>query len=174
MAVTSLDKEISAIKTIVEVLEPLDSHVRNVVIDYVFKRLNIQYSGINIRDFESKIVESSKPKKEDHDDSMSKFSKKHIHIRELKEDKKPKSAIEMAVLVAYYVSEVAADSEKKETIVSADLTKYFRMAGFKLPGSVEFTLQNAKKAGYLDSKGRGEYRLNAVGYNLIEHNLPRT
>jgi hypothetical protein len=33
-------------------------------------------------------------------------------------------------------------------------------------------LPDAKGSGYFDSAARGEYKLNAVGYNLIAHSLP--
>lgn len=34
------------------------------------------------------------------------------------------------------------------------------------------SLQNAKNAGYLNVLDRGNYKLNAVGYNLVAHKLP--
>jgi hypothetical protein len=34
-------------------------------------------------------------------------------------------------------------------------------------------LPNAEGAGYFDSLGGGEYRLNAIGYNLVNHSMPR-
>jgi hypothetical protein len=33
------------------------------------------------------------------------------------------------------------------------------------------TLSNAKNAGYLNALGGGQYRLNAVGHNLVAHKL---
>jgi hypothetical protein len=33
-------------------------------------------------------------------------------------------------------------------------------------------LIDAKASGYFESASRGEYKLNAVGYNLVAHNLP--
>ena len=35
------------------------------------------------------------------------------------------------------------------------------------------TLPNAKSAGYFDAVGNGEYKLNAVGHNLVVHSMPR-
>ena len=79
----------------------------------------------------------------------------------------------MAALVAYYLSEIANDVEKKEAVNTADLERYFKQAGFKLPKSLPQTLSNATAAGYFDPTGNGLYRLNAVGYNLVAHGLPR-
>jgi hypothetical protein len=79
----------------------------------------------------------------------------------------------MAALVAYYLSEVVSDDERKVAINTADLERYFKQAGFKLPKSLPQTLSNATAAGYFDPAGSGLYKLNAVGYNLVAHGLPR-
>jgi len=78
----------------------------------------------------------------------------------------------MACLVAYYLQEHAPDAERKQAITTADIDKYFKQAGFKLPQRSPQLLPDTKSAGYFDSVGRGEYKLNAVGYNLVVHNLP--
>jgi hypothetical protein len=78
---------------------------------------------------------------------------------------------EMAALVAFYVSELAPVGERNQAIAKADIEKYFKSAGFKLPANAHFTLVNAKNAGYLDAIGGGKYKLNPVGYNLVAHRL---
>lgn len=94
-------------------------------------------------------------------------------IRQLKEAKSPTSANEMAALVAYYLSEVAATEERRDSVDIADLTKYFKQAVFRLPNNPKMILVNAKNAGYFDAVGGARYKLNPVGYNLVVHNLPR-
>lgn len=93
-------------------------------------------------------------------------------IRTLKADKKPGSAREMACVVAFYLQELAPQNERKESVSSADLEKYFKHANFKLPERMTQVLPDAKSAGYFDSPARGAYKLNAVGYNLVAHKLP--
>ena len=96
-----------------------------------------------------------------------------IDIRTLKEQKQPRSANEMAALVAYYVSELLPADERREAIATADIEKYFKQANFPLPGRVAMTLANAASAGYFDSvEPRGQWRLNPVGYNLVAHAMP--
>ncbi|GAI78415.1 unnamed protein product [marine sediment metagenome] len=95
------------------------------------------------------------------------------HIKTFKEEKKPRSGVEMACLVAYYLQELAPPKDRKDRITIADLRKYFKLAEFKLPVRIEQTLVNAKAAGYFDSTGSGSYKLNAVGYNLTVHTLRR-
>ena len=79
----------------------------------------------------------------------------------------------MAALVAYYLANVAPKTDRKDRITAKDIETYFKIAEFPLPGKTQFTLPNAKAAGYLDAVGNGEYKLNAVGYNLVVHSMPR-
>lgn len=95
-------------------------------------------------------------------------------IRALKESKKPASAKEMACVVAYYLQELAPEADRKNAISTEDLEKFFKQAGFPLPRKMEQVLVDAKRSGYFDSSSRGQYALNAVGYNLAAHNLPKT
>lgn len=95
-----------------------------------------------------------------------------IDIRTFKDQKKPTSARQMACVVAFYLKELAPLPDRKESINTADLEKYFKQGGYKLPAKMPQVLIDAKGAGYFDTPARGEYKLNAVGYNLVAHNLP--
>ncbi len=81
--------------------------------------------------------------------------------------------MEMVAIVAYYLSELAPEEDRKDTIVTKDITKYFNQAGHPLPTGPQFTLPNAKAAGYFESVGHGKYTLNPVGHNLVAHSIPR-
>jgi hypothetical protein len=96
-----------------------------------------------------------------------------VHIKTLKEEKKPRSANEMAALVGYYLSTLAPPDKRKDAIDQKDIETYFKIAGFPLPKQVRVTLANARTAGYFDLVGGGEYSLNAVGHNLVVHSMPR-
>jgi hypothetical protein len=160
-----IDQEIDAIKAVLSALTPLSEKARASVLSYVTKRLSIQKSD-DSEAFSEKELETEAKTITD------KASGPPIHIKQLKEQKRPKSANEMAALVAYYLGNISA--EKKETINYKDIEAYFKIAEFPVPGQARFTLVNAKNAGYLDSAGEGTYKLNAVGYNLIAHTLPRS
>ncbi|MBK9130136.1 MAG: hypothetical protein IPM20_00630 [Gammaproteobacteria bacterium] len=95
-----------------------------------------------------------------------------VDIRSLKQEKNPDSAKQMACVVAYYLQELAPEDERKNTISAQDLEKYFKQANFKLPKAMAQVLVDAKKSGYFEGGTRGEYKLNAVGYNLVAHGLP--
>jgi hypothetical protein len=97
---------------------------------------------------------------------------KGVDVRALKDEKRPSTGIEMAALVAFYLAECAPENDRKPDVSREDMVRYFKQAGFPLP-KAQFLLPNAKNAGYFDAVGGGKYRLNAVGYNLVAHNLPR-
>ena len=97
---------------------------------------------------------------------------RRVSIRDLKEEKQPDSVNQMTALVAGYLSEHAPEGELKDAISTAEVEKYFKQAGFRLPKSPRNALTNAAAAGYFDSVGGGRYRLNPVGYNLVVHGPP--
>ena len=92
-------------------------------------------------------------------------------VRSFFEQKRPGSDVEAAATAAYYYKYLAAEEERRDTINSDVLQQAFRLARRPLPPEMKYTLQNARNAGYLDSAGSGEFRLNAVGFNLVEHTL---
>ena len=96
----------------------------------------------------------------------------HIDIRTFFQEKKPSSDIEATAVVAYYYKYLAPPDQRKDAIDSATLQDAFRLAGRPLPSKTVYTLANARGAGYLDPTGEtGFYRLNPVGFNLVEHTL---
>jgi hypothetical protein len=78
----------------------------------------------------------------------------------------------MAALVGYYVAELAPEEDRRDTIDASDIERYFKTAPFPLPSKRSNTLPNATAAGYFDPAGRGKYRLNPVGHNLVVHGMP--
>lgn len=96
-----------------------------------------------------------------------------IDIKTFKNQKQPTSAAQMACLVAYYLTELAPEGERKQTVTVSDLEKYFKQGSYPLPKTMDQLLVDGKKAGYFDSKARGEYALTRVGHNLVAHQMPR-
>jgi len=167
MSEKDIDKEVEAIRTVSSALQPLDDLGKQRVIDYVLKRFGLMASQLM-----PPIQVPSIPKSAQ--DFLAETSLSEItHIRQLKELKKPKTAIEMAALVAYFLSDLAPQNERKSTVTTKDMETYFKIANYRLPTALQQLLGNAKNAGYFDLVRTGEYKLNAVGYNLVVHNLPR-
>ena len=163
------DDELKAIQTLISALEPLDKNARARVLQYVFQRLGLSPASIG--------GNSAFPAQADHNvilgHSPPPSTFPRADIRSLAEEKRPRSAIEMAVLGAYYLSEIAPLSERKVEIDRSDILKLFKQANYIFLPSPKMTLVHAKNAGYFDpGTTTGTYRLNPVGYNLAAHKLP--
>lgn len=156
------DKEVGAIVSMIALLTPLNEGERSRVLEYVLKRLD--------------MATVSAPATSSRDNLPSAFpgSRSVNDIRTLTAEKQPRSTNEMVAVVAFYLSELAPDDERRETVNSDTIRRYFKMAGFPLPSVLRNVLPNASAAGYLKNVSRGEYRLNPVGYNLVVHGLPRS
>jgi hypothetical protein len=96
-----------------------------------------------------------------------------VDIRTFIAEKKPSSDMEAAATVAYYYAYVAPENQRGDTIDADTLQNAFRLAGRRLPPRAIWTLSNARNAGYIDSVGDGRFKLNPVGYNLVEFALGR-
>jgi hypothetical protein len=159
------DKELDAISAVIKVLTPLDATVRGRVLEYVLRRLDMAtYHAPSVAASADAPVASSTS-------SPSRFPV--MDIRSLTGEKQPKSATEMAAVVAYYLAELAPEEERTDKINVDIVKRYFKQAQFPLPSVLKNVLNNAFAAGYFDNVARGEYRLNPVGYNLVVHGLPR-
>jgi hypothetical protein len=162
------DDGVSAITTVIAALKPLDEKTRKNVLDFVLKQLGIEL--MVAADPDEAKPNSRTPLKTP---AIPTPAGEQVDIRSLGEQKHPKTVNEKVALVAYYLRNLAPQDERRDHIVAADISRYFVEAGFALPiGPANMTLTNAKNAGYLNSAGPGQYRLNAVGHNLITHRLP--
>lgn len=163
-----------AIDQIICALEGLDQNGRLTAISAACKHLKIPMAS-NDEDDDDAVGAGNKGDQSTSDATLHRPTKhvgRQIDIRSLKTEKNPDSAKQMACLVAYYLQELAPKDDRKQTISTQDVEKYFKQAGFKLPKRLEQILVDAKASGYFESVGRGEYKLNAVGYNLVVHGLP--
>lgn len=155
------DKELKAIGEIISLLAPLDEAERRRVLEYVLNRLQMAALSVPVPERASASI-PNKP-----------VDRAVTDIRTLTAEKQPRSANEMVALVAYYLSDLAPEGDRSETVNAEAIRRYFKVAGFPLPRALPSVLPNAAAAGYLESVSRGEYRLNPVGYNLVVHGLPR-
>jgi hypothetical protein len=170
MAESQDDGGVSAITTLLDTLRPLKPETRWNVLDYVFKTLGITPPAAIApqnpvaREFPAAPIPPVTP----HPASAA------MDLRSLTEQKKPKTANQMVAIMAYYLSNLAPQGERRDHIVADDIKRYFPQGNFELPtGRHGMTLVNAKNAGYLDALADGQYRLNPVGHNLVTHKLPR-
>lgn len=165
---TELKLEVAAIGVVLESLEPLSGASRERVVDYVTRALDIAQSSGARTAPRALPLEPGPLATETNGPVRAAIS----DIRSLREAKAPRSAVEMAALVGYYLADLASDDERKDSVDAADMERLFKQAQYPLPSRIANTLPNAASAGYFDSAGRGKYRLNPVGYNLVAHGLP--
>ena len=165
------DQEIEAIGTVLAALQPLPPEGRQSVLNYVLGRLGVEL-GVPERGHHE--AEPNTHAGEAAPAAATNTPKSGaVHILDFKNEKRPRSANEMAALVAYYLENVAPEAQRKDRITTKDIETQFKIAEFPLPGSSRMTLVNAKAAGYFDGVGSGEYKLNAIGHNLVAHSMPR-
>lgn len=162
-----------AIDQIIGALESLDEDARQTAINAACQHIGLISSSAAITPPENTASMTSVSPTQTPATPAS-HSAQQLDIRSLKEQKSPASASQMACVVAYYLQELAPENERKETVNAKDLQKYFKQAKFRLPRTIQQLLPDSRAAGYFDSAtGKGEYALNAVGYNLVAHNLPK-
>lgn len=169
------EHEVKAIGDVLASLDPLSGPARERVLAYVANALNIGLVSPTISPSSPVADKIPLPPPSDRASASSPSTALHVphsDIRSLRDSKNPRSAVEMAAIVAFYLSELAPEGERRQTIGTPDLDKYFKQAGFRLPKAQNMTLVNAAAAGYFDRVSQGEYKLNPVGYNLVAHNLP--
>lgn len=164
--------EIDALKKVVEALSGLDRAAQSRVINYAMEM-------VGFKEALPSVIRAVPTSASAHGSAqVTTASPQHApssavqDIRSLKEKKLPESAVEMAAIAAYYLSEAAPANERSDTITVEDLKRLFKQAGYPLPSKPQMTLVHSKNAGYLDSVSQGLYRLNPVGYNLVVHGLP--
>lgn len=93
-------------------------------------------------------------------------------IRTFFKEKGPRNQLEAAAVVAFYLQYVENEAVKRrEAIDTGVLKDEFRKADYPLPKVPNQVLIDAKKTGYFDVAGTGQYKLNSVGYNLVKFAL---
>lgn len=94
----------------------------------------------------------------------------HRDIRAFVQSKRPRSDVQFTAVVAYFYQFISPSP--LQDIGIEELKEAHRQARRKRPKSEYFSLNNAVRAGYINRAGRGRYRLNSVGENLVAITLP--
>jgi hypothetical protein len=93
-------------------------------------------------------------------------------IKTFIKSKSPKSDRQFAAAIAYFYRFEAPLAERRDTIDANLLQDATRLVGRTRLSSPNDTLNNAKKAGYLDSPSAGDFSITTVGENLVAMTLP--
>lgn len=160
-----------AIDELIVALKDLDDTSRLIAIKAVVEHLNIAFVPSTLSN--KNTISIAPPDSNNELNDYSTVRQQVIDIQSLKENKNPLNDIEMACLVAFYLEHHAPKDERQAYITNKDIEKYFKQAKFPLPKAPHQVPINTKTAGYFDSAGRGKYKLNPVGYNLVAHKMPK-
>jgi len=168
------DDELTAIRTALGALIPLSESARSRVIQYIMARFALK-PPIDSQ-ASSTLTEGANAGKPALDPApRPPHNRAAGDIREFVSEKQPKSGIEMAAVMAYYLANVAPADERKGAVIADNIHTYYVQAGFPLPAKPRQCLVDAKNVGWLVPTGnRGEYKLTPVGNNLVAHRLPES
>jgi hypothetical protein len=102
--------------------------------------------------------------------SISSPTGQKLNIKELIANKKPSGALQVAVVVAYYLLR----NEGKNTFTDEDLRKIWIASGCKPSKNLLQTMNDCKqKHGWFDLVSRGTYQITDHGLYLVETELPK-
>jgi hypothetical protein len=171
---TEDEDDVKAISALFAALKPLNAESRVHVLEFVIKRLNIPLAMQNTAS--TPTLASSHAPTALTTSVQSNALAPHFGLHDIRTfaaEKKPKTVNERVAVIGFYLAQLAPDGERRDYLTSEDIKTYFIQAGFELPTAPpNMTLTHAKNAGYLNALDRGQYKLNAVGHNLVVHKLP--
>lgn len=155
--------EFDILRNIVEQLKPLQGEDQERILKWACEKLGIKMPSISVIPTINQVtpITATLP---------SQIGSASVNIKSFVEDKNPQSDLHFAVVVTYFYRFVS--TEKKEAITSEDLQEATRLAGRARLKKPSKTLSNAVFAGLLDSAGRGLWKINTVGENLVAIVLP--
>lgn len=164
------NNEFDAAKLIVEALKGLDPQQQDRAIRFACESVGLQAPSQRPASIpvptSAAPSEGTRPRTVGHDPVED--------IKQFTDSKSPKTDQQFATVVAYYYRFVAPEADRKEAIGAEDLKNAARLAGRRQPANAVATLRNASNSGYLDNCGRGSYRINSVGENLVAITLPNS
>lgn len=150
--------DLEAVREISQILEKFESEDKSRIVRWVLEKVGISMQAQASGTGRAAGVEGASHSPKD--------------IRAFVAEKSPSSDNQFAAVVGYYYAFEAPPNENKTSITSVDLTDACRKAGRARLGDPVKTLANAHGMGYFDKVGRGEYKLNTVGENLVAMTLP--
>ena len=161
-----------AIDQVIAALSAFKAADQQTILKAVYAHLNISGPGVAASTARAQEVPTQHERPTEAPPRTSERDFSGMDIKTFKDLKNPSSARQMACVVAYFLAEIATGAERKETITTDDIEKYFKQGRFVLPTKLEQLLIDCRGAGYFESSARGEYRLTRVGHNLVAHQLP--
>jgi hypothetical protein len=161
--------ELDAAKAIVEKLEPLEKEQQERALRFAAETLGLTLVLQSSSSGAPRLLVTP-PTASTSFTTATVSSPRSTDLKQFTQEKAPKSDQQFAAVAAYYYQFEAPHDQQRDTINAELLANAARLAGRKRPS--RHALNNAKKAGYVDSVGQGNFRLNTVGENLVAITLP--
>jgi hypothetical protein len=160
---TDQSDDLEAVRIIVAALQAFEEKDQERIIRWSREKLGL-----------SAHVATNPPTPPAHTPSDIHHESRNTDIKTFVESKNPPNDVQFAATIAYYYRFEAPESERKETITSADLQEACRKSNRKRLNDPGTTLNNAHKLGLLDKGSeRGNFGINSVGENLVAMTLPQ-
>ena len=160
--------DLEAVRVVAETLQPFTSDDRERIIRWAREKLGMT-AGVAPTPGPRAEISVDTPR-----DAAVASSHGAVDIKTFVTEKAPKSDVHFAATVAYFYQFKSPESQRKDSITKEDLVKACREVQRKQPKVPAQVLVNAYHDGLFDRGGKGSYKLNSVGENLVAMALPGT
>lgn len=165
---SSKSDDLEAVRLLVEALQPFPNEDRERIIRWAREKLGMTAG----------VAPAPAPRVEPSGDTPREAivagTQDAVDIKKFVTEKGPRSDVHFAATVAYYHLFKAPQSQRKDSITKEDLVEACRQVDRKRPKVPAQVLVNAYHDGLFDRGGKGSYKLNSVGENLVAMALPGT
>jgi hypothetical protein len=165
---SSKPDDLEAVRSLADTLQPFTSEDRERIIRWAREKLGMTAS----------VAPTVPPRIDVRGDSIRETTavgnQGAVDIKKFVTDKAPRSDVHFAATVAYYHQFKAPENQRKDSITREDLVDACRQVDRKRPKVPAQVLVNAYHDGLFDRGGKGHYKLNSVGENLVAMALPGT
>ena len=168
MQTSSKPDDLEAVRSLADTLQPFASEDRERIIRWAREKLGMSASVAPAVPPRSEIGGDT-PR-----DTTVAGSQSSVDIKKFVTDKAPRSDVHFAATVAYYHQFKAPENQRKDSITREDLVEACRQVDRKRSKVPAQVLVNAYHDGLFDRGGKGHYKLNSVGENLVAMALPGT
>ncbi len=158
--------DLEAVRILADTLQPFTSDDRERIIRWAREKLGM--TGSVVPAVPQRIDVGADSAR----DAAAAGSQGIVDIKKFVNDRAPRSDVHFAATVAYYHQFKAPENQRKDSITKEDLVEACRQVDRKRPKVPAQVLVNAYHDGLFDRGGKGHYKLNSVGENLVAMALP--
>jgi hypothetical protein len=165
---SSKPDDLEAVRSVADTLQPFANDDRERIIRWAREKLGMSTSTPAAS--AARVEASTEAPR----DGAAAGTQTAVDIKKFVTEKAPKSDVQFAATVAYFYQFKSPENQRKESITKEDLVEACRQVDRKRPKVPAQVLVNAYRDGLFDRGGKGSYKLNSVGENLVAMALPGT